>query len=60
MKLCGFEVGLDRPLFLIAGPCVVESREKTLTIARILKDVCGGLGVPLVFKASYDLSLIHI
>jgi len=47
-------VGRGRPLFLIAGPCVVESREKTLTIARILADVCGGLGVPLVFKASYD------
>jgi 2-dehydro-3-deoxyphosphooctonate aldolase (KDO 8-P synthase) len=47
-------MGRGRPLFLLAGPCVVESREKTLTIARILKDVCGELGVPLVFKASYD------
>jgi 2-dehydro-3-deoxyphosphooctonate aldolase (KDO 8-P synthase) len=47
-------MGRGHPLFLLAGPCVVESREKTLTIARILKDVCGELGVPLVFKASYD------
>ena len=47
-------MGRGHPLFLLAGPCVVESREKTLTIARILKDICGELGVPLVFKASYD------
>ena len=47
-------MGRAHPLFLIAGPCVVESREKTLTIARILSEICGGLGVPLVFKASYD------
>ena len=47
-------MGRGNPLFLLAGPCVVESREKTLTIARILKDICGELGVPLVFKASYD------
>jgi 2-dehydro-3-deoxyphosphooctonate aldolase (KDO 8-P synthase) len=47
-------MGRGHPLFLIAGPCVVEGREKTLTIARILKEICGGLGVPLVFKASYD------
>jgi 2-dehydro-3-deoxyphosphooctonate aldolase (KDO 8-P synthase) len=47
-------MGRGEKLFLLAGPCVVESREKTLTIARILKDVCGELGVPLVFKASYD------
>jgi 3-deoxy-D-arabino-heptulosonate 7-phosphate (DAHP) synthase len=47
-------MGRGRPLFLLAGPCVVEGREKTLTIARILKEICGELGVPLVFKASYD------
>jgi len=47
-------MGRGHPLFLLAGPCVVESREKTLTIARILRDVCGEAGVPLVFKASYD------
>ena len=47
-------MGRGQPLFLLAGPCVVEGREKTLTIARILRDVCGEAGVPLVFKASYD------
>lgn len=47
-------MGRAHPLFLLAGPCVVESREKTLTIARILKEICGELGIPLVFKASYD------
>jgi len=55
-KPAGGEIvmGRGKPLFLLAGPCVVESREKTLTIARILKEICGELGVPLVFKASYD------
>lgn len=48
------EMGRGRPLFLLAGPCVVEGREKTRTIARILSEICGELGVPLVFKASYD------
>jgi 2-dehydro-3-deoxyphosphooctonate aldolase (KDO 8-P synthase) len=47
-------MGRGRPLFLLAGPCVVEGREKTRTIARILTETCGSLGVPLVFKASYD------
>ncbi|MGA1496655.1 MAG: 3-deoxy-8-phosphooctulonate synthase [Steroidobacteraceae bacterium] len=54
MKLCGFEAGADQPLFLIAGPCVVESRELTLEIAGTLKDVTADLGVPLIFKASFD------
>ncbi len=54
MKLCGFEVGLERPLFLIAGPCVVESRELQIEVAGKLKEVCKGLGVPLIFKSSYD------
>jgi len=54
MKLCGFEAGLDRPLFLIAGPCVVESRELQLETAGRLKEICAALGVPLVFKSSYD------
>ncbi len=48
------EMGRGRPIFLLAGPCVVESRAKTLTIARILKEITGELGVPLVFKASFD------
>jgi 2-dehydro-3-deoxyphosphooctonate aldolase (KDO 8-P synthase) len=54
MKLCGFKVGPDRPLFLIAGPCVVESRELTIAIAAQLKELTGELGVPFIFKASYD------
>ena len=54
MKLCGFEVGLDRPLFLIAGPCVVESRELQLDVAGRLKEIASALGVPFIFKSSYD------
>jgi len=54
MKLCGFKVGLDRPLFLIAGPCVVESEGLTLSIAAQLKELTTELGVHFVFKASYD------
>jgi 2-dehydro-3-deoxyphosphooctonate aldolase (KDO 8-P synthase) len=54
MKLCGFEAGLDRPLFLIAGPCVIESRELQLETAGRLKELCAALAVPLVFKSSYD------
>ncbi len=54
MKLAGAEIGPDRPLFLIAGPCVVESPQLTLDIAGTLKEIAGALGVPFVFKASYD------
>ena len=54
MKLCGFEAGLDRPLFLIAGPCVVESLELQVETAGRLKDICMRLGVPFIFKSSYD------
>ena len=54
MKLCGFEVGLDRPLFLIAGPCVVESLELQIETAGRLKEITGRLGVPFIFKSSYD------
>ncbi|SPJ17781.1 2-dehydro-3-deoxyphosphooctonate aldolase [Burkholderiales bacterium] len=54
MKLCGFEVGLNRPLFVIAGPCVVESEELTLRIAAHLRELTAELGMSLVFKASYD------
>lgn len=54
MKLCGFEVGLDKPLFLIAGPCVIESRGLQLETAGRLKEICGPLGIPLIFKSSYD------
>jgi len=54
MKLCGFEVGLDKPLFLIAGPCVIESRELQVETAGRLKEICARLGVPFIFKSSYD------
>jgi 2-dehydro-3-deoxyphosphooctonate aldolase (KDO 8-P synthase) len=54
MKLCGFEAGLDQPLFLIAGPCVVESRELAIETAGTLKELCASLGVPFIYKSSYD------
>lgn len=54
MKLCGFEAGLDKPLFLIAGPCVIESRQLAMDTAGELKSICASLGVPFIFKASYD------
>jgi 2-dehydro-3-deoxyphosphooctonate aldolase (KDO 8-P synthase) len=54
MELCGFEVGLDRPLFLIAGPCVVESERLQVDVAGKLKETCAALDVPFVFKSSYD------
>jgi 2-dehydro-3-deoxyphosphooctonate aldolase (KDO 8-P synthase) len=54
MKLCGFDVGLDRPFFLIAGPCVVESEALQLDVAGQLKEMTGALGIPFLFKSSYD------
>ena len=54
MKLCGFDVGLDQPLFLIAGPCTAESLELCVDVAGELKEVCAALGLPYIFKASYD------
>jgi len=54
MKLCGFDVGLDRPLFLIAGPCVVESRQLQMDVAGELKAICASLSMPFIFKSSYD------
>jgi 2-dehydro-3-deoxyphosphooctonate aldolase (KDO 8-P synthase) len=54
MKLCGFEAGLDRPLFLIAGPCVVESEQLQIDVAGKLKEICAGLRMPFIFKSSYD------
>ena len=54
MMLCGFEVGLDRPLFLIAGPCVVESEQLQLDVAGRLKEMTGALGIPFIFRSSYD------
>jgi 2-dehydro-3-deoxyphosphooctonate aldolase (KDO 8-P synthase) len=54
MKLCGFEVGLNRPLFLIAGPCVVESEQLQIDVAGRLKEMTTALGIPFIFKSSYD------
>ena len=54
MKLCGFEAGLDKPFFLIAGTCVVESRQMTLDTAGALKEMCAAVGVPFIYKSSYD------
>ena len=54
MKLAEFQVGLDRPLFLIAGPCVVESEALCVEVAGQLKELAGRVGVPFIFKASYD------
>lgn len=54
MKLCGFSVGLDQPLFLIAGPCTAESLELCVEVAGHLKEVTARLGIPYIFKASYD------
>ena len=54
MKLCGFEVGLSRPFFLIAGPCVVESEQLQMDVAGALKEMTLALGIPFIFKSSYD------
>ena len=54
MKLCGFEAGLDQPFFLIAGPCTAESEQLCVDVAAHMKEVCCALGIPYIFKASYD------
>jgi len=54
MKLCGFDAALDRPLFLIAGPCVVESEALQVDVAGRLKEMCAALAIPFIFKSSYD------
>ena len=54
MKLCGFEVGLDKPFFLIAGPCVIESEQLQIDVAGQLKEITRALGIPFIFKSSYD------
>lgn len=54
MKLCGFVAGPDRPFFLIAGPCTAESEQLCLEIAGRMKEMTGRLGIPYIFKASYD------
>lgn len=54
MKLCGFDVGIDSPLFLIAGPCVIESEELAIETAGHLKEICQQLGLPFIYKSSFD------
>jgi 2-dehydro-3-deoxyphosphooctonate aldolase (KDO 8-P synthase) len=54
MKLCGFEVGIDRPFFLIAGPCVVESEQLQMDVAGQLQEITRSLDIPFIFKSSYD------
>ena len=54
MKLCSFEVGIDKPFFLIAGPCVVESLQLQIDVAGKLKEITSSLGIPFIFKSSYD------
>jgi 2-dehydro-3-deoxyphosphooctonate aldolase (KDO 8-P synthase) len=54
VNLCGFEVGLDRPFFLIAGTCVIESEASALSVAQALKELTASLGVPFIYKSSFD------
>ena len=54
MKLCGFDVGLDKPFFLIAGTCVVESEQMTIDVAGQLKEITSSLGIPFIYKSSFD------
>ncbi len=54
MQLCGFEVGLDKPFFLIAGPCVIESEQMALDTAGQLKEICERLGISFIYKSSFD------
>lgn len=54
MNICGFEAGLDQPFFLIAGTCVIESERSALETAAALKEITSGLGIPLIYKSSFD------
>ncbi|RFC01573.1 3-deoxy-8-phosphooctulonate synthase, partial [Klebsiella michiganensis] len=54
MKLCDFEVGLDKPFFLIAGTCVIESEQMAIDTAGTLKEITGALGIPFIYKSSFD------
>ena len=54
MKLCGFDVGLNKPLFLIAGPCVIESQQMAMDTAGKLKEICSELKINFIYKSSYD------
>ena len=54
MKLCGFDVGIEHPIFLIAGPCVIESEQMAIDTAGQLKEMCAAIGIPFIYKSSYD------
>ncbi|NDH67148.1 MAG: 3-deoxy-8-phosphooctulonate synthase, partial [Gammaproteobacteria bacterium] len=54
MNICGFEIGLDKPLFLIAGPCVIESEDLALETAGYLRDLCKRLSISFIYKSSFD------
>lgn len=54
MKLCGFDVGIEHPIFLIAGPCVIESKQLAIDTAGQLKEIAAELGIPFIYKSSYD------
>ena len=54
MKLCGFDIGIDKPFFLMAGPCVIEGEQMAIDIASTMKEITSELGIPYIFKASYD------
>ena len=54
MKLCGFDVGIEHPIFLIAGPCVIESEQMAIDTAGQLKEICSSVGIPFIYKSSYD------
>lgn len=54
MQLCGFDIGLNKPFFLIAGPCVVESEQLQMDVAGQLKEMTASLGIPFIFKSSFD------
>ena len=54
MKLCGFDVGITQPFFLIAGPCVIESEQLQMDVAGQLKEITSALGIPFIFKSSFD------
>jgi len=57
MRLCGFDIGLNQPFFLIAGPCVIESAQLQMDTAGTLKDITSGLGIPFIFKSSFDKAI---
>ncbi|ACT50106.1 MULTISPECIES: 3-deoxy-8-phosphooctulonate synthase [Methylovorus] len=54
MKLCGFDVGIEHPIFLIAGPCVIESKQMAIDTAGQLKEIAAAIGIPFIYKSSYD------